>query len=165
MMHKLKFTTFKYGLILLITGLLIFIYSKTIFLLVDNIDIGKRFSSPESDLFMWIGIFQILTGLLYFLIHYKAKLHLIDKATIRSYWFTLPLIVMFLITPILDKYYPTSEYGDTTLSNIIIIYVIISFLLFFIGVYYFLINFIKSIYHFYIIKKKSKSSYINTNKS
>lgn len=156
---KINSITFKYGILLSITGTLIFLYSKIIFKFVENVNLGSRFKGSnfyESDLFNWIGTCQILIGLLYILIYYKAKFYLIDKATIRNYWFTLPLIVMILITPLLDKYYPTDKYGSSILTKFITFYGVISAFLFFVGIYYIIMNFIKSIYTFYVIKKKWK---------
>lgn len=85
---KLKDTTFKFALISFITGILILIYSNLIFNYVEDKNIGERFKSNEfleSDLFIIIGAFQVLNGLLYFLTYFKGKFYLIDKATIRSY--------------------------------------------------------------------------------
>ncbi len=151
-MNKLGSVSFKYGLIFLSTGFLVSVYSKIIFNYADDINIGERFKSNvflQSDLFEIVGIIQIFIGLIYLIIYFKNKFHLIDKATIRGYWFTIPLITSLLMTPILDEYYPTSKYGDTFLTEILDYYLILSTILFFIGIYYFGLNFIKSIYVYY----------------
>tara|TARA_R110001606_G_C14917422_1_gene596170 strand:+ start:59 stop:535 length:477 start_codon:yes stop_codon:yes gene_type:complete len=158
-MKKTRNITFHYGLIFLFTGILIFIYSKIIFNYTEDINIGERFKTKgffESDLFSIIGIVQCFIGFLYLLIHLKGKFYLIDKATIRSYWFTIPFILSILMIPVLDKYYPTSKYGDTFLTKIIDYYSILSTFLFLAGVYYFSYNFIKSIYAYHKIKTKWK---------
>lgn len=153
----MKSITLKYGFILFITGLITLIYSKVIFIFVNNIDIGKRFDSPEfyeSDLFNFIGLFQIFTGLLYFLIYYKTQFQLVDKATIRNYWFTMPFILIILIIPLLDKYYPTDKFRHSALFNVFGVYMAVSCYLYLAGVYYFVMNFIKSFYAFYVKSKK-----------
>lgn len=156
-MKKPKSKSFDYGLVFLFTGILVFVYSKVIFNYTDDINIGERFQNKdffESDLFSIIGVVQCFIGFLYLSIYFKGKFYLIDKATIRSYWFTIPFILSILMTPILDKYYPSSKFGDTLLTKIIDIYITLSTFLFLAGVYYFSYNFIKSIYAYYKIKTK-----------
>lgn len=156
MNFNLKNITFKYGFISIITGTLIFIYTNLIFNYVEDKNIGERFKISgffQSDLFFLLGSVQISLSLRYFFIYFKGKFYLIEKATIRTYWFTIPLILNIILIPILDRHYPTSKYGNTFVTKVIDFYFVISSFLFFIGLYYFIFNFIKSVYAYSRIRK------------
>lgn len=157
---KFKSITFKYGIIFLITGLLIAIYTAIIFNHVTDANLGIRFKLDdfyESDLFKFIAIFQIIIGIIYLIIEFRASFLLNDKKTWKSFWFTNSFILLILMIPILDKYYPTDKYGDTILSQIIMIYIFVSLILFLGGIYLFYANLISSIYSYFVIKKSWKN--------
>ncbi len=146
-----------YSLIFSITGAVIIIYSLFFRLFFINIDLGKRFNSKpfyESDLFFWVGLIWILIGGIYFLFFKMNKIQLIDKYTIKHYWFSIFFIIMLLIVPVLNKFYPTKEYRDSFIDNFFMFYSIISFFLFLIGFVLFVVNIIKSTYAYFLIKSK-----------
>ncbi len=158
--EKFRSTTFRYGVLFILTGFLILLYSKMIFLNVPNVNLGKRFSTGEfyeSDFFNLIAMLQIIVGIIYLVIEFKAIFYLIDRKTILNYWFVNSFILVILSVPILNKYYPTDGYGGTKISQLIMVYIFVSLILFFVGIYHYLTNVIKSVYSYFVIKKGWKN--------
>ncbi len=153
---KLQSITFRYGILSIMTGLIILLYTKIVFLNLSDTDIGIRFNANnfyESDLFKLIAASQIIIGIIYLLIDIKASFYLIDKKTILHFWFTNSFVLTILSVPLLDKYYPTDTYRDSIFSQIITSYMFVSCILFFIGLFHYFSNIIKGVYSSFIIKK------------
>ncbi len=157
---KFKSTTFKYGILFLISGLIILTYSIIIFNYTIDANLGIRFRVDdfyESDLFKLIAFSQIIVGVLYFIIEFRSSFFLNDKRTKRSFWFINSFVLLILFIPLLDKCYPTEKYSHTILSQIIMLYTFISFILFFAGIYLYFSNLISSIYLYFVIRKDRKN--------
>jgi len=151
-MNKTKQTSLFFGVI----GILVILYSFLIKSYFENLDLGKRFNAGEfreSDLYIWIGIIWLFLGLVYYLFYQIDKIQLSDKLSKRHFWFTLFFIIELIAVPIQNRFYPTDLYRGTILMNILDIYLAISFILFLVGLYSFLMNLIKSTYSYFLIKK------------
>lgn len=153
----LKNLTCKYAFIFILTGLLIGVYALLIAYSTMDLNLEKNFSTKGlflSKIFVCVGAVEILIGLVYLVIYFRNKLSLVDSATIKNYWYTLPFIIMVLSVPLLEKFVPLDKYENTMLSKIIDVCNLISVILFICGVYYFFYNLIKSTYAYLLIKGK-----------
>lgn len=149
-------TTKKTGLLFILTGLILIGYSLIIINYFENIDLGRRFQTKEfleSDLYQWLGLFWISIGLIYLVFYKIDRIQLVDKLSKRHYWLTLFFVIELISVPIQNKYYPTKNYRDTILMDVFNTFLAISFILFLIGKFGFIINLIKSTYAYFAIKK------------
>jgi hypothetical protein len=144
----------KYGLtsrLFLITGVINLLYSIIVRFFLNNPDMGKRFKNFNkeflvSDIYLIIGVVWIIFSLIYLLDDYLERNYFSEKLKKIHFYFTLPMILILIITPILETYYPTSEsvrkgifYELFTYGSIISAFGII------IGLITFLINLFKGI--------------------
>jgi hypothetical protein len=135
----------------LFTGILNLVYSLIVKGFLNNPDIGQRFKGFNeelyiSDIYLYLGIIWIIFSMIYLIDDYFDKGYFTLKLTRIHFYFTLPMIIILIMTPILDTYYPTNDDVREglfySIFNGITIFSVFGIL---IGLGAFLINFIKGL--------------------
>ena len=145
----------KYALMFAGAGLVLIAFSFVVKSLFNNIDLGARFSADPfyiSEGYIWLGAIGLALSLIYFVFLKVDKIQLEDKLIVRHFWFSFFFLIQLILTPILDKYFPTNIYGDSFIMTFFTYYGIISVILFMISIVLFFKNVITSPYAYYAIK-------------
>jgi hypothetical protein len=144
-LKKLKLTS----KLFLLTGLINLVFVSVVKGFLNNPEVGHQFKGFNkelyiSDIYLYIGFVWLLFALIYLIDDYFNKEYLSEKIKKIHFYCTLPMIIILIITPILDTYYPTSEanglfYSIFTMVSIFSMFGII------IGLGAFLINIINGL--------------------
>lgn len=149
-MNKLK----KYSFIFLITGILVVIYSFIVIVFFENKDLGVRSGLSSfyvSDVFLTLGVIWIIFGLIYFIFFKFDKIQLNNILIIKHYWLSFFFVMLLVSFPILDKFFPTSEYNGSLLNAFFMLYALVSIVLLVVSVFLFFKNILISTYTYYVI--------------
>jgi hypothetical protein len=136
----------------LITGLLNFLFIYVVKAFLNNEEMGTRFRGVTqkffiSDIFWYIGFIWSSFSLIYLLYDHFNRKYFSTRLKKIHFNCTLPMIMVLILTPILDTYYPTNDEVRKSLFYwVFSIFVGLSFLTFIIGIVSFFVNIFKVLF-------------------
>jgi hypothetical protein len=97
-----------------ITGILNFLFVYVVKAFLNNEEIGHRFKGNTkeffiSDIYWYIGFIWILFSLLYLLDDYFSRRCFSVRLKKSHFYLTLPMLLITMLTPIVDTYYPITD--------------------------------------------------------
>lgn len=145
----------KYSFLFIITGILIIIFFLIDKKYLAKIDLKELDGSLDegSNFYLSVGIIWIIIGLIYWGFDIVDKIQLSIKLVILHYWFTFFFLIVLIVIPILDKYYPTDE-SSKIFSTIFGVCSVFSILFFITGKVLFIVNIVRSRNAYNLIKNK-----------
>ena len=135
----------------LMTGVINILFAFVVKLFLSNPDIGKRFTNFNkefliSDIYLIIGAIWLMFSALYLIDDHFGRRLFSKILKYIHFFFTLPMIIILLLTPILETYYPTNGHSqDSFFYNLFSYSAIFATFGIIIGTCAFLINFIRGL--------------------
>jgi len=141
------------SILFLVIGILNWLFIFIVRLFLIDKEIGNRFVGFNrvlyvSDIYFYIGLTWIIFALFYLLDDFFRKEYFTEKLKRLHFYLTLPAISVLIITPILDKYYPTETADKSGLffqifSTVFGLFTTVAVFAIMIGMACYLINIVK----------------------
>lgn len=98
----------------LITGLVNIVYVFFVRTYLNNPEIGQRFQGFNgtfyiSDIYLYLGLVWIIFAFIYLADDYYGMEYLSERQKRLHFYLTLPMVIVLILTPIIDTYYPLND--------------------------------------------------------